>query len=167
MGLSRLLSMCTTPVPGRSTQKLTLQRQPCGQNNRDHKRFFKINQALIWFLENGHASVLWGRDVPEDLANYVVLDCCNYRGPGYRKRLHIAHSEILQWNPRPLCDLKTCGQCIDSKHILTAQHGPGKRNGSRTDSRLDKYSLASLHGLPREVTEEILAACRGHTCGSI
>ena len=98
----------------------------------------------------------------KDLTNYVVLDYCTYRGPGYRKRTRIAHSENLQWNPRPLCDPKTCGQCIDGKHILTAQRGPGKRNGTQTDSRLDKCSLDTLHGLPRELTEEILAVCQGH-----
>ncbi len=83
--------------------------------------FQKLNPDLIWFVENGDSTMLWAREVAKDLTNYVVLDYCHYNGPGYRKRTRIAHSENIRWNPRPPCDPKTCGQCIDGKHILTAQ----------------------------------------------
>ena len=124
------------------------------------KYFQKLNPDLIWFLENGHTTMLWGRDVAKDLTNYVVLDYCTYRGPGYRKRTRIAHSENLQWTPRPLCDPKLCPQVIDGRHILTAQQGPGKKAGVR--DRQDICSLDTLHGLPRELTEEILRICEAH-----
>ena len=111
--------------------------------------------------------MLWGRDVAKDLTNYVVLDYCKYNRPDYKKRTRIAHSENICWNPRPLCDPKTCSQCVDGKHILTAQQGPGKKNGVRSAPRLDKCSLDTLHGLPRELTEEILKVCATHVAGNI
>ena len=99
-----------------------------------------------------------GRDVAKDLTNYVVLDYCQYNGPGYRKRTRIAHSGNIQWNPRPLCDPTTCGQCVEGKHRLSAQRGPCKGK----DQRIDRCSLDALHALPGELTEEILAVCQGH-----
>ena len=92
----------------------------------------------------------------KDLTNYVVLDYCQYNGPGYRKRTRIATNTV--WVPRPLCDSKTCPQCVDGRHILTAQQGPGKKAGVR--DRKDTCSLDLLHGLPRELTEEILRLCQ-------
>ena len=126
------------------------------------KYFKSKNPDLIWFIENGDSTMLWGREVAKDLSNYVRLDYCQYNGPGYRKRTRIAHSDNIIWNPRPLCDPKTCKQCVDGKHILTAQQGPGKRNGTRTASSLDTCTLDTLHGLPRELTEEILRICQQH-----
>ena len=120
--------------------------------------FQKMNPDLIWFIENGDSTMLWKREVARNLINYVVLDYCAYNGPGYRKRTRIAHSNNIQWNPRPLCGPKTCGQCVDGKHKLSAQRGPAKGK----DKKLDRCSLDTLRGLPRELTEEILAVCRGH-----
>jgi len=120
--------------------------------------FQKLNPDLIWFIENGDSTMLWGRVVAQNLTNYVVLDYCQYQGPGYRKRTRVAHSENLLWNPRPLCDPKTCGQCVDGKHKLSAQRGPCKGK----DKELDRCSLDTLHGLPRELTEEILTVCQQH-----
>ena len=68
--------------------------------------FQKLNPGLIWFIENGDSTLLWGREVAKDLTNYVVLDYCQYNGPGYRKRTRIATNAV--WVPRPLCDSKTC-----------------------------------------------------------
>ena len=99
-------------------------------------------------------TLLWGRDVAKDLTNYVVVDYCQYGGPGYRKRTRIAHSDNHQWTPRSLCDSKACSQVIDGRHILTAQQGPGKKAGVR--DRQDTCRLDTLHGLPKELTEEIL-----------
>jgi hypothetical protein len=124
--------------------------------------FQELNPDLIWFIENGDSTMLWRRDVAKDLTNYAVLDYCQYNGPGYRKRTRLAFSENLRWVPRPLCKPKACSQCVGGKHILTAQQGPGKKNGTRTASRLDKCSLDTLHGLPRQLTEEILAVCQQH-----
>ena len=121
--------------------------------------FQKLNPDLIWFIENGDSTMLWGREVAKDLQTYVVLDYCQYNGPGlYRKRTRIAHSDNLLWNPRSLCDPKTCEQCIDCKHIRSAQRGPAKGK----DKKLDKCTLDTLHGLPRELTEEILRICQQH-----
>jgi len=120
--------------------------------------FQEKNPELIWFIENGNSTMLWGRGVAKDLANYTVVDYCQYSGPGYRKRTRIAHSDNILWNPRPLCDPKTCEQCVDDKHVLTAQRGPGKGK----DKQIDRCSLDTLHGLPSELTEEILAVCQNH-----
>lgn len=101
-----------------------------------------------------------GREVAKDLKHYVVLDYCQYNGPGYRKRTRIAHSENLHWIPRPLCNPKVCAQCVDGKHIKTAaqqrQSNPKQRRAGDTSSR------DTLHGLPRELTEEILRICQQH-----
>ena len=124
------------------------------------EQFQRLNPALIWFLENGDSTLRWGREVAKDLTKYVVLDYCRYGGPGYRKRTRIAHSDNLHWVPRPLCDPKTCAQCVDGRHILTTQQGPGKKAGVRNIE--DKCSLDLLHALPRELTEEILRVCERH-----
>ena len=120
--------------------------------------FQKLNPDLIWFIENGDSTMLWGREVAKDLRNYVILDYCQYNGPGYRKRTRIAHSNNIVWNPRPLCDPKSRGQCVDGKHKLSAQRGPCKGK----DKQTDKCSLDLLHGLPRELTEDILRICQQH-----
>ena len=123
--------------------------------------FQRLNPDLIWFLENGDSTLLWGREVAKDLSNYVRLDYCQY-GTSYRKRTRIAHSENLQWTPRPLCDPKICSQVVDGRHILTAQQGPGKKAGVR--DRRDTCSLDLLHALPRELTEEILRVYEAQQC---
>ena len=38
------------------------------------KYFQELNPDLIWFIENGDSTMLWGRDVAKDLTNYVVVD---------------------------------------------------------------------------------------------
>jgi site-specific DNA-cytosine methylase len=119
--------------------------------------FQKLNPDLIWFLENGDSTLLWGREVAKHLTKYAVVDYCQYGGPGYRKRTRIAHSGNIQWIPRPLCDPRACSQVVDGRHILSAQQGPGKNGGVR-DKR-DTCSLDLLHALPRELTEEILRVC--------
>lgn len=122
--------------------------------------FQKLNPDLIWFLENGDSTLLWQRDVAKDLTKYVAVDYCQYGGPGYRKRTRIAHSDNIQWTPRPLCDPKVCSQVIDGRHILTAQQGPGKKGGVR--ARHDTCTLDMLHGIPRALTDDILRVCEAH-----
>ena len=78
-------------------------------------------------------------------------------GPGYRKRTHLAHSENIQWNPRPLCDPKSCEQCVNGKHVKTAQRGKQSNPKQKRDN--DTCTLDQLHGLPRELTEEIYRIC--------
>ena len=125
------------------------------------EHFQKLNPALMWFIENGNTTMLWRRPVAKDLTKFVVLDYCQYNSPGYRKRTRIAHSENIAWALRKLCDPKTCPQCIDGKHLLTAQQGPGKlRDGKRR--RHDTVGLDTLHGLPEELTHEILKVCENH-----
>ena len=123
--------------------------------------FQKLNPSLIWFLENGDSIMLWGRDVAKDLKTYVVLDYCQFNGPRYRKRTRICHSDNLIWNPQSLCDPKTCEQCVDGKHIKTAQRG--QQSNPKQKRAGDTCSLDMLHGLPRELTLEILAVCQNQS----
>ena len=119
--------------------------------------FEKLNPSLIWFIENGDSTLLWTREVAKDLKNYVVLDYCAYGKP-FRKRTRLAISDNLTWIPRPLCNPKTCAQCVDGKkHIKTAQRGQQSTANQKRDG--DTCTLDELHGLPRELTEEILAVC--------
>ena len=122
--------------------------------------FKKLNPELIWFLENGDSTLLWGRLVATDLTTYIRLDDCQYNGPGYRKRTRFAHSDNITWIPRPLCDPKSCEQCINGKHLKTAQQG---KQSNPTQKRTgDTCSLDTLHGLPRALTDEILRVCQQH-----
>ncbi len=112
------------------------------------EHFKKVNPALIWFIENPDTSLLWKRfKFPE----YVRLDYCQYGTP-YRKRTRIATN--IQWVPRALCNPKTCSRCVNCKHIQTAQKGPSKCGGVRVIG--DNCSLDQLHGLPQELTDELL-----------
>ncbi len=112
------------------------------------EHFKKVNPALIWFIENPDTSLLWKRfKFPE----YVRLDYCQYGEP-YRKRTRIATN--IQWVPRALCNPKTCSRCVNGKHLQTAQKGPSMRGGVRVTG--DNCSLDQLHGLPQELTDEIL-----------
>ncbi len=122
--------------------------------------FTRLNSNLIWFIENGDSTLLWGREISRDLQNFAILDYCQYNGPGYRKRTKVAYSDNLQWTPRPLCNPLTCPQCVDGRHLLTAQQGPGKKGGIRNID--DQCSLDQLHGLPLELCEEILRVCEEH-----
>ena len=126
------------------------------------EHFKTLNPDLIWFLENGHTTLLWGRDVAKNLTNYTVVDYCQYAGPGYRKRTRVAHSDKITWKPRALCDPKTCSQCVDRVHMLSAQQGPCLRKGRRRPTKEDKCSLDTLHGLPKMLTAEILEVCEAY-----
>ena len=122
--------------------------------------FLKLNPDMLWFIENPDSSLLWGRDVAAEFTPQVRLDYCQYGGPGYRTRTRMATNAV--WVPRPLCDPKTCPQCTDGRHVLTAQRGPGRKCGVRMRSSEDRCSLDQLHGLPRELTEEILRVSEAH-----
>jgi len=121
------------------------------------KYFQTLNPDLIWFIENGDSTMLWTREVAKDLTNYVTLDYCCYDGPGYRKRTRIAHSDNIVWKPRSPCDPKSCQQCIDGKHIKTAQRG--KQSDPKQSRDNDTCTLDQLHGLPRQLTQEIYTIC--------
>ena len=114
--------------------------------------FLEKNPELLWFIENGDSTLLWGRKVASEFTPYVRLDYCCY-GTLYRKRTRI--STNATWTPRPLCDRKVCHACVDGKHVMSAQRGPSKGN----DYKTDRCSLDQLHALPRELTEEILEIC--------
>jgi site-specific DNA-cytosine methylase len=116
--------------------------------------FEKLNPDLIWFVENG-MTMLWGREVAKELTTYKVVDYCQYNGPGYRKRTRIAHSDNLLWEPRPLCNSRTCSQCVDGKHQLTAQKGPSRGK----DFKKDVCSTDQLHTIPKELCDEIYCVC--------
>ena len=115
------------------------------------QHFQALNPELGWFVENPATSLLWSRAVENELYPRVKLDYCAYGAP-YRKRTLIATNVL--WTPRPLCDPRTCPSCIDGRHVKSAQKGPDKNKGAG-----DICSLDTLHALPRELTEEILAIC--------
>ena len=123
--------------------------------------FEQENPALIWFLENGDSTLLWGRDVAKNLKDFVVLDYCQY-GTLYRKRTRIAHSANLYWKTRPLCNPKTCHACPDGKtHLKCAQRGPNKKLTGAA-RKFDVCTVDELHALPKLLTEEILKICESH-----
>ena len=119
--------------------------------------FEHLNPDLVWFVESGHGTMLWERDVAKSLVmgNYVVLDYGQY-GKLYRKRTRIAHSSNLLRKPRELCNPRTCHACVGGKHVKTAQRGP------RSGREGDVCFLDELHALPRELCEEIPQVCQAH-----
>ena len=116
------------------------------------KHFQILNPELAWFVENPASSQLWSRAVAWDLYPRVTLDYCQYNGPGYRKRTKIATNVF--WQPRPLCDPRTCPSCVGGLHIRSAQKGPTKGKGPGDNCGLDE-----LHALPRALCDEIMAVC--------
>ena len=58
-------------------------------------QYFKTKPGSNLVPREWGSTMLWGRDVAKDLTNYVVLDDCEYNGPGYRKRTRVAHSDYI------------------------------------------------------------------------
>jgi len=116
------------------------------------EHFLNLNPDMIYFIENPASSLLWGRKVSEPFPTRIVLDYCSY-GTMYRKRTKLASNS--NYNPRPLCDPKTCHACRNGKHVKTAQKGPTKGN----DYSVDVCSLDELHAYPKELCEEICRYC--------
>ena len=115
-------------------------------------KYFQLrNPELAWFVENPDSSQLWSRAVAWELYPRNRLDYCAYGTP-YRKRTRIASN--VHWDPRPLCDPRTCPACVDGRHVKSAQKGPTKGRGPE-----DNCSLDTLHALPRALTQEIMAVC--------
>ena len=115
------------------------------------EHFLNLNPDMIWFIENPASSLLWGRRVSEPFSIRVVLDFCSY-GTMYRKRTKLATNS--NYNPRPLCDPKTCHACRDGKHVKSAQKGPSGKNGS-----LDVCTLDELHAYPKQLCQDICRHC--------
>ena len=105
------------------------------------KYFEKLNPRLIWFIENGHTTMLWERDVARNLTDYTVVDYCCF-GALYRKRTRLAHSKGLIWDPPELCDKNTCHACVNKRRIRTAQRGNSKHTGKE-----DRFNVDQLHTL--------------------
>ena len=97
----------------------------------------------VWWIENPQTGLLKSRGVVQGLP-YVDLDYCQYGAP-YRKRTRLWTN--ANYTPRPLCTAKN--------HGMSAQKGPSKVRGTLLPG--DICSLATLHALPRELTEEILS----------
>ena len=100
----------------------------------------------VWWIENPQTGLLTSRRVVQGLP-YVDLDYCQYGEPehtGYRKRTRLWTNAA--YTPRPLCRRRP--------HAQTAQRGPSKVRGAVLPG--DICSLATLHALPSELTEEIL-----------
>ena len=126
--------------------------------------FEKLNPALIWFCENGATTLLWEREVAKTLTSYVILDYCQYGEEIlYRKRTRISHSPALHWEPRRLCDKKTCHAVVNGRHRKSAQQGPICKNCKTAEERkADSCTTDELHALPKQLTEEILQVCENH-----
>ena len=126
--------------------------------------FEKLNPALIWICENGDTTLLWSREVAKTLTSYVILDYCQYGEEIlYRKRTRISHSPALHWEPRRLCDKKTCHAVVNGRHRKSAQQGPICKNCKTAEERkADCCSRDQLHALPKQLTEEILGVCENH-----
>ena len=101
----------------------------------------------LWFIENPDTGLLKTRDVVARLP-FVRVDYCMYSGCPYRKRTRIWTN--AEWTPK-LCDRS---HCINGKHAMTAQRGPGKGHGAQ-----DKCSLDQLHALPPALAGEICRVC--------
>ena len=107
---------------------------------------------MLWFIENPDSSMLWKRDVATPFPYRLRLDFCQYGKP-YRKRTKIA-TNAYNYQPRALCNPKTCDSCIDGIHVKSAQRGPckGKFN--------DVCSVDELHAYPKKLCLEILNHCQ-------
>ena len=114
--------------------------------------------SMLWFIENPDSSWLWKRKVSEPFPHRVRLDFCAYGKP-YRKRTKLA-TNALDYEPRPLCNPRTCPSCVDGKHIKSAQQGPCMRAGVRVASEQDSCSLDELHAYPQALCFEIFEHCR-------
>ena len=108
-------------------------------------KIIKYWNPKIWFIENPQSGLLKTRPVVQGLP-FVDLDYCQY-GTLYRKRTRIWTNAA--YVPRPLCTAKT--------HQMSAQKGPSRRRGALLSG--DTCSLATLHALPKELTQEILEVC--------
>ena len=73
----------------------------------------------------------------------------------YLIEITCCHSKNLIWNPRPLCDPKTCHACVNGVHLKSAQRG----NDRGKDNKIDQCNVHELHALPEALTEEILQVC--------
>ena len=113
------------------------------------KYFLSLNPECKYFVENPSTSLMWRRAPADWFENRIKLDFCQYGKP-YRKRTILATNSHFQ--PRALCDPKTCPACPDGKtHQMSAQRGPSKNKNIKTD----KCSLDFLHAYPEELCSEI------------
>ena len=120
--------------------------------------FLALNAQLQYFIENPDQSLLWGRRVADPFPHRVRLSYCQYPpGPGYRKNTKLATNSSYQ--PRPMCDRRTCSACVDGRHAKTAQRGPCRRDGARMQG--DDCSLDTLHAYPEALCQEIFEHVRG------
>ena len=110
--------------------------------------------SMLWWIENPDSSYLWKRKISEPFPHRVRLDFCQFGKP-FRKRTKLA-TNALDYEPRALCNPKTCHACVDGKHTKSAQRGPsnGKAN--------DQCSLDELHAYPEELCMEIFEHCSSH-----
>ena len=107
--------------------------------------------SMIFFIENPDSSLLWRRRVSEPFPFHIRLDFCQY-GKLYRKRTRFA-TNAYDYEPKALCNPKTCDSCINGKHIKTAQRGPCKGKDN------DICCLDELHSYPKQLCQEIFDHC--------
>ena len=108
--------------------------------------------SLLWFIENPDSSLLWRRRISEPFPFYVRLDFCQY-GKLYRKRTRFA-TNAYTYQPRSLCNPKTCASCINGKHVKSAQRGPCKGKDD------DRCTIDELHAYPKELCMDIFHHCQ-------
>ena len=116
--------------------------------------FLVKNPALEWWVENPDSSLLWKRAVAAPFTHKLRLDFCAY-GAGYRKRTKLATNSSFE--PRALCNPKTCHACEGGRHRLTAQRGPQR---GRTG---DSCTLDQLHAYPAEFSKAVFDYCHAQS----
>ena len=103
----------------------------------------------VWFMENPQTGLLKSRLHLVQGLPFVDLDYCMYGKP-YRKRTRIWTNAA--WTPRP--------PCTHALHAKSAQRGPSSRKGGAAHG--DGCTLAFLHALPEQLTQEILEVAVSH-----
>ena len=81
--------------------------------------FEQKNPALLWFLENGDSTLLWGREVAKELTDFVVLDYCHDCAAELRLWHYARHVRIVA---RPARAAKESSQ----QSVLHLLHGAVK-----------------------------------------
>ena len=123
--------------------------------------FLERAPHCLYFVENPDSSLMWGRGVAAPLQKHVRLDYCCYSKP-FRKRTRLGTNSDYQ--PRPLCNPKTCPACPNGKnHMQSAQQGPQKVGGIRLATASDKFTRDYLHAYPEELAQEIFEYCQRQT----
>jgi hypothetical protein len=109
----------------------------------------------LYWIENPQTGLLKTRPFMQGMP-YFDIDYCQYGGVGYKKRTRLWTNAPFQ--PRPLCDKRTCPFVENGRHLKTAQHGPNRYPDTGLTLN-DSQSLQTLHALPHQLCEDIAQTC--------